>query len=81
MKKLKLAVEDLVVSSFAAEKETGAVYANESMGIQTRCGCTHQEGCYPSKYCSWFEGCMITHQENCWTDEYNYCPIGTGQEC
>ena len=79
MKKLKLMVEELEVTSFTAEEDAGAVHAHATHidACRTEYLCTHQEGCYPSLYCSAFHGCMITLEENCWTNEHEYCPIGT----
>jgi hypothetical protein len=75
MKKLKLRLGDLDVTSFAAEKETGAVHANEAVSSPaTQCLCTEREGCYPSLYCTGLPGgCAVTYQEGCMTDNYSYC--------
>lgn len=77
MKKLKLSVDDLEVTSFAAEKETGAVYANQVTYVSrcaTQClDCTEAEGCYPSLYCTGPQGCVATYREGCVTDNYAAC--------
>jgi len=68
MKKLKLKVEDLSVTSFAAEQETSGrrtIFGMATIGFtlccggtgdppseHTRCLCTGDPGCYPSLYCS-----------------------------
>jgi hypothetical protein len=88
MKKLKLELEDLEVSSFTAEEAVhrrgvhgrdsrytdfcGTGTGCEPATEYTKCLCTNAEGCYPSKYCSG-GGCVITYQEGCMTDNYAAC--------
>lgn len=81
MKKLKL--EDLEVTSFAAEnlrEDTGTVnglqsgyatYCNRSC-YETECFCTREAGCYPSLYCS--QGYPeLTCAMDCMTNANGYC--------
>jgi hypothetical protein len=82
MKKLTLKLDELEVTSFTAQEtqeEVGTVHGLSGyVDCQpsynpTQClGCTREDGCYPSLYCSG-GGCVITYQEGCMTDNYNYC--------
>lgn len=81
MKKLKLELDQLEVTSFQAQDQqeevgtvnglSGYVACRPSYNA-TQCLCTHEDGCYPSLYCSG-DGCVITYQEGCMTDNYHYC--------
>ncbi|HEX8431170.1 MAG TPA: hypothetical protein VF625_07775 [Longimicrobium sp.] len=79
MKKLKLELGDLEVTSFAAqdqEERGGTVNAMQSY-YATECLCTNAEGCYPSLYCSQggvgpgepygtcYPGCMTNERGEC----------------
>jgi hypothetical protein len=66
MKKLRLSLDALEVSSFAAEGRTGTaatVVAMEATVLNT-CQCTVQAGCYPSMYCTG-TGCVQTADYTC----------------
>lgn len=76
MKKLSLKLDDLEITSFVVQ-EKGApgstVYANQLTTICTRAPiCTHDEGCYPSLYCS--QGSPeLTCAMGCMTNANGYC--------
>jgi hypothetical protein len=87
MKKLKLTLDDLTVTSFAAEDEAGAVHGMqmsqypcesgkrwcEPSYIETQCLlCTEAEGCYGSMYCTGY-GCVLTADPGCVTDNNSPC--------
>ncbi len=73
MKKLKLDVAALEVSSFVAEKPAGQVHGME-MAITQLYGCTHtaEADCYPSKYCTG-TGCVATAAYTCMTASNSPC--------
>ncbi|WP_420126693.1 hypothetical protein [Longimicrobium sp.] len=72
MKKLRLELEDLEVSSFAAEKaQTGAVHAMAATLVNT-CRCTAEVGCYHTRYCTG-PGCVITAYYGCMTNDQGAC--------
>jgi hypothetical protein len=68
MKKLKLDLDRLDVTSFTAEKQSGSVH---SMAI-TANTCQTGSGCYPSMYCSG-PGCVNTYYDGCMTDNVYAC--------
>ena len=72
MKKLKLSLDTLEVSSFVPEKASGSVHGMEAITQAYGCGHTAEAGCYPSKYCSG-PGCVITYQDTCMTDNVYAC--------
>ncbi|HEY0018326.1 MAG TPA: hypothetical protein VGC13_18620 [Longimicrobium sp.] len=77
MKKLRLKLADLEITSFTAqEKEApgSTVYANQ---LTTICStqypiCTQADGCYPSLYCSQ-DSPELTCAMGCMTNENGYC--------
>jgi hypothetical protein len=83
MKKLKLDLDALDVTSFTADDRSGSVH---SMGTNTvypchtpNCAsngatycCTAEAGCYPSKYCSG-PGCVMTVEAGCMTNADAAC--------
>ena len=76
MRKLKLNLDQLEVTSFAAEEKEeapGTVYANQLTGLCTQYPiCTQGEGCYPSFYCSQ-DVPELTCAMGCMTNENGYC--------
>jgi hypothetical protein len=62
MKKLKLSLDVLEVSSFAPAKKSGDVHA---MAVTAACP-------YPSQYCSG-PGCVMTYWDTCMTSSYSAC--------
>ncbi|HEX2209309.1 MAG TPA: hypothetical protein VHG93_16650 [Longimicrobium sp.] len=75
MKKLKLKLDDLEISTFVAEGERqggGTVHGNQITGF-TYCYCTDNGDCYWSNYCSYpgqpnntcYEGCMTNERGAC----------------
>ena len=81
MKKLKLKLDDLEVSSFAADAESGAVHGMDAIETPLFCGasgyascdhCTLEVGCYQSKWCSG-PGCVQTAADGCMTDDNSPC--------
>jgi hypothetical protein len=86
MKKLKLKLDDLEVSTFAAEEargRTGTVHGLHTHDFQcpsfveTQCQlhCTRVEGCYPSYYCSYIGPGMPNNScgDGCMTDNNANC--------
>lgn len=67
MKKLKLDLDQLDVTSFASDKPTGSVHSMEvsANGCQT-------PACYPSQNCSG-PGCVNTYYAGCMTDNVYAC--------
>jgi hypothetical protein len=72
MKKLKLKLDALEVSSFDAEGTSGAVHAMAATFGAYTCRCTAEVGCYPTKYCTG-PGCVITAYNGCMTNENGAC--------
>ena len=73
MKKLRLDVAALEVSSFVPEKPAGRVHGMEMAPTQVA-GCTHtgEAGCYPTKYCMG-PGCFTTAAYTCETANNSPC--------
>jgi len=73
MKKLRLELAELEVSSFAAENAGGGVNSMEMAVTQLYgCGHTAEAGCYPSKYCTG-TGCVQTADYTCMTASNSPC--------
>jgi hypothetical protein len=87
LKKLKLTVDDLEVSSFTAQdgsgqagtvnglQITGSFNCNTNpprTGGQFTCVCTVEVDCYQSRYCSG-PGCLQTYWETCETSNEYQC--------
>ncbi|HEX9937417.1 MAG TPA: hypothetical protein VGB15_09845 [Longimicrobium sp.] len=76
MKKLRLKLDDLEITSFAVhekEEAPGTVYAHQFTTVCTqRPICTEAEGCYPSLYCSQ-DSPELTCAMGCMTNENGYC--------
>lgn len=76
MKKLRLKLDDLEITSFAAQESKevpGSVYANGLTGLCTQIPiCTQEDGCYPSLYCS-RDVPQLTCAVGCMTNENGYC--------
>jgi hypothetical protein len=76
MKKLKLSLDQLAVTSFAAQEGndargtvdglTGYAACRPSYYVTQCLHCTEAEGCYPSMYCSG-NGCVVTADLGCLT--------------
>jgi hypothetical protein len=78
VKKLKLEVEDLAVTSFAAEEERGGTGTVDGMQSGWACPtnlrpCTQAEGCYPSLYCTQDGPQQLTCAPDCMTNANGYC--------
>jgi hypothetical protein len=83
MKKLKLAVEALEVTSFTAEEERGGTGTVNGLQTgytdcrpsyyETQCLCTRDEGCYPSLYCTQGGPYQLTCAADCMTNANGYC--------
>lgn len=75
MKKLKLTLDDLQVSSFTAEDKPGKPGTVNGMQITgfTYCYCTNNGDCFMSNYCSYPGQPNNTCYEGCETNERGAC--------
>lgn len=80
MKKLKLKLDDVKVTSFEAGSVEGSIHGMEGVRTPMFCGasgyltceCSAEPGCYPSKWCTG-PGCVATANQPCETADNSPC--------